>query len=265
MRTGILEESGYASIKDDLRYDSGQLIEFEQLLFKAEAEVRSLSQEYELMKEALTRDPRDFPLGPGQNSNNTLNYWRNLVSKHEDTLNTLLTLHTEESPPVLRQKSILDSSLERLRMEERNFVESLNIQLMSARDKAATYRQRVAEMTQQKAKAPNVFEKVTIIDTELNSLQNLLRDLQGKRGEVRLSQLADERVSSLAVLTEPELVEAFGGGRTIVYLAMVIFFAVGLGLVVGFLRENMDHRVYAAKDVEEKLELPVFASVSKVE
>jgi capsular polysaccharide biosynthesis protein len=98
---------------------------------------------------------------------------------------------------------------------------------------------------------------------EINSLNDLLRDLQGKRGEVRLSQLADERVSSVVALTEPEMTMILSGGKTIVYFFMIVFFGLALGVVAALIMESMDHRVYVPKDVEDHLQLPVFASVSR--
>jgi len=40
-------------------------------------------------------------------------------------------------------------------------------------------------------------------------------------------------------------------------------FGLALGIVAALIMESMDHRVYAPKDVEEKLNLPVFASVTR--
>ncbi|MCB1185146.1 hypothetical protein KDM41_17135, partial [bacterium] len=64
-------------------------------------------------------------------------------------------------------------------------------------------------------------------------------------------------------LTNPELIMVLSGGKTIVYFAMICIFALALGVGVALLMDNMDHRVYAPRDVEEHLQLPVFASVTK--
>ena len=80
-----------------------------------------------------------------------------------------------------------------------------------------------------------------------------------------LTQMADERVSTVASLTDPEMIMSLSGGKTMVYFIMIAVFAIALGLVVALILESMDHRVYHPKDVEENLQLPVFASVTRTD
>jgi capsular polysaccharide biosynthesis protein len=104
-----------------------------------------------------------------------------------------------------------------------------------------------------------------MLDSEIKSLRDLMGDLQGKWGEVRMNEMADDRVSNIIVLTEPELVMALGGGKTAIYMIMMVVLALALGIVGAFVAESVDHRVYIPREVEEKLKLPVFASVPKAD
>ena len=77
--------------------------------------------------------------------------------------------------------------------------------------------------------------------------------------------MADERVSSVTPLTEPEIMLVLSGSKTMVYFIMISVFALALGIVVALILESLDHRVYHPKDVEDNLKLPVFASVTRTD
>ena len=80
-----------------------------------------------------------------------------------------------------------------------------------------------------------------------------------------MAQFADDRVSSSSVLSNPSIISVLTGGTTIVYFVALVFIALALGVICGFVIENLDHRLYSPVDVEENLKLPVFASVSRVD
>jgi capsular polysaccharide biosynthesis protein len=48
-------------------------------------------------------------------------------------------------------------------------------------------------------------------------------------------------------------------------MIMMVVLALALGIVGAFIAESVDHRVYIPREVEEKLKLPVFASVTKTD
>ncbi len=263
VRTGIMEASGYSSLKDELRNEVGQFADVENKLMTTITNRRTLEVQYSTLSEYLDRDPREFPGGVDESRSHTLVYWRNMVGKHEDQLNSILSIHTEDSIPVRRQRMLLEGSLARLKQEEISYVASIRVALETTRGKENSLRQQAAELKKRNSRAPLIYQKISLLDVEINSLNDLLRDLQGKRGEVRLSQLADERVSSVVALTEPEMTMILSGGKTIVYFFMIVFFGLALGVVAALIMESMDHRVYVPKDVEDHLQLPVFASVSR--
>ena len=265
IRSQVLSAAGYSSMKDELRYDSGQLANIKSDLFDAIVARRTAEMEYGRLTAYLEGDPRDFPMGPDENRSMTLVHWRNTLAIHENELNSILTIHTENSVAATRKRSLIEHSLENLANEERNYVASFKVTLDVLHEKERALRDLIVEIEADNSKAPEVYRTVSLLDTELNSLRKLMDDMQGKRGEVRLSQLADDRVSSVVVLTDPELTHVISGGKTIVYFGFIVIFALALGVVVAFLLEGLDHRVYGPRDVEEHLKLPVFASVTKVD
>jgi uncharacterized protein involved in exopolysaccharide biosynthesis len=265
VRSGILAETGYSSITDQMRNEVGQMADIEGKLLEAAGTRRALDLEYETLKTYLDGDPLAFPIGMDESRSSTLVYWRNQVSKHQDALNTILSIHTEDSIPARRQQQIVDASLERLRQEETAYVESIRLQLVSARGRENTLKEQAETLRAENARGPAAESRISFVDIELESLRGLMKDIQGKLGEVRLSHMADERVSSVTPLTDPEMVLSLSGGKTMVYFAMIAVFALALGIVVALILESMDHRVYHPKDVEENLKLPVFASVTRTD
>lgn len=263
LRTMAMEESGYSSLTDELRYDTGQLAELENELFDAITVARSLDAEYTNLKKYLDRDPREFPMGADESRSHVLVNWRNIVNKHEDELNNILSVHTPNSIPAKRQRELLERSMANLAQHERNYVESLHLQLLTAQEREESLRLLTQGLEEKNRRGPAAYQRISMLDTEISSMRVLLQSLQGKRGEVRLSEMADERISNLVNLSEPEIREVISGGRTVIYLTLLSILALSLGIVAAFLMETMDHRVFAPKDIEEHLQLPVFASITR--
>lgn len=265
VRGSILGKAGYSSLEDELRYSTGNAAELENQLRKVQVDRAQLDAEYNLLKGYLDRDPREFPAGPDESRASTLVGWRDLVGKQEDALNSILSVYTDDSVPARRQKALLERSLERLRAEEVAYTESLRLALQSTIQREQTIQTQLDDVQRSNKRLPDVYQQVSMLDSEIKSLRDLLGELQGKWGEVRMNEMADDRVSNIIILTEPELVVALGGGKTIVYLIMMVVLALALGVVGAFIAETVDHRVYIPRQVEENLKLPVFASISKVE
>ncbi len=265
VRGAILGSTGYVSLEDELRYNTGAAASAEDDLRKVQVERQQLEKEYSLLRSYLDKDPREFPAGQDESRASTLVGWRDLVGKHEDALNSILSVYKADSLPARQQQEILDNSLKRLRDEEIAYTESVRISLESTRQRERTLQGQLDGIQGRNRSLPDVYQKVSMIDSDIKSLRDLLDDMQGKLGEVRMSEMADARVSRVTALTEPELVTVIAGGKTVVYLAMVVMFALALGVLGAFVQESMDHRIYAPHDVEENLNLPVFASVSRLD
>jgi len=263
LRSKVLIANGYSSVEDDMKFDVGQLAHLTEDLYAATTARRTLEAEYENLSAALKGDPRDFPTGAGDSHSFALISWKNLVGKHMDELNSMLSIHTEESLPIRRQRELIKRDMRSLLTEESAYVESFRIALESVIAKEKSVKLQVKEQATRNSKAPGVYQEVSLLDIELASLRDLMKELQGKRGEVRLDQMADERVSSIVVLNEPELELVFGGGQKAIYFVLIVIIGLVLGAVTAFILDGMDHRIYSPKDVSNKLNLPVLANVSR--
>ena len=263
LRGKTMVEEGYSSLIDDLRNDTGRLANIRDKYMMAAAKTQSLRSQYDHLRKFLDKDPREFPIGKEESMSQSLVSWRNIVGKHESELYRILTIHTDDSTPARRQRQLLNSALERLRREESAYVESIYLEMRASESLEAILAVQIKELEQKNSRGPVAYQRISLLDVESESLRSLLKDLQGKRGEVRLTQDADERVSSVVVLTDPAVISIMSGGKTMVYFIMISVFALALGVVAAFLIDNMDHRVFVPKDVEENLKLPVFASVTR--
>jgi uncharacterized protein involved in exopolysaccharide biosynthesis len=265
VRGAILGETGFTSLEDEMRYSTGAVADVESQWRKVKVDEQQLSAEYAALKSYLDRDPREFPAGQDESRASNLVIWRDTVGKHEDSLNGILAVYTEDSLPARRQRAILEESLKRLREEEISYTESRRLALETTRERARTLEAQIVSLRATNDRIPAVYRQVSLLDSEIKSLRDLLDDLQGKWGEVRMAEMADDRVSRVVALTDPELITVLAGGKTMVYLVMIIMLAIALGLAGAFVAESLDHRVYAPADIEENLQLPVFASVSRVD
>jgi len=264
-RGSVLAAAGYTSLDEELKHEAGQQAEIQDKLLQAQVELRALRIEHGMLQQYIGGNPRDFPMGKDQSQSHPLVYWRNTVAKREDELNSVLSVHTADSLPARRAKATLDGALESLRQESEAYVRSLEVAMSSLAEREASLKDQLAAVRDRNSRAPQVYQQISLLDTEINSLRDLLENLQGKWGEVRMAELADERVSSVVALTAPELDTILSGGKTVVYFVVIFVFAIALGVVAGFIVEGLDHRIYAPRDVEDKLHLPVFASVTKVD
>lgn len=264
-RGDILRAAGYSSLTDEMKYDTGRLANLQTEHHEAVVARRMLESEYLLLLGYLEESPRDFPMGPDQNGSIPLVFAMNTLLKREDELNEILALYNEDSGPVRRHRALIEQSEKSVALETRKFVRGVELALNTLKEKEAALRDQVAEVQEKNSNANTLYRQITLIDYELKANSELMESLQEKIGEVRMAQLADERVSSSTALSDPSIVSVLTGGTTVVYFIALVFLSLALGIIVGFVIENMDHRVYTPRDVEENLNLQVFASVSRAD
>ena len=262
LRGQVLSEHQYISLTDDLRHDSGNLAPLRGELAKTQVERMTMEAKRDQLVPYLDGDPRDFPMGPDENKSATLIGWRNTVGKHDDELASILTVYNRDSETAKLQMELIRESLAK---EERSYVESIRVGIRSLEEKEKAIQGQIDDILAKSETAPLVYHQVSLVDTELGSLRKVLDDIQGKLGEVRMNEFADERVSNVVALSMPEISTVISGSKTVFYFVLIVLFSLALGLVVAFILESLDHRIYEPRDVEDRLQLPVFASVTKVE
>lgn len=263
-RSTILEETGYSEMGKEMQSESNSRLGVEYDLMKARSARMVKEIEYNMFLLALEGDPLEFPMGETENRSPMLINWRRIVGDHQEKLNWLMGIHTENSIPVLQQRELLESAILNLGREERAYVEGTRIALEKLILNESVLEEQVKLNEDRQRSAPQAFYQISMIDAESNSLRDVMENLQAKLAEVRISLLADERVSSIIPLTQPGLSEVVSSGKSIMYFLVLTFFAMALGIVAAFVLEIIDHRISSSEEITEHLNLPVFANILKV-
>jgi uncharacterized protein involved in exopolysaccharide biosynthesis len=264
LRGAVLTAAGYASLEDDLSYDAGQLTRLEDEYYETMGVCSLLEGRINGVKDALVRDPHFAPLAHKDINSLSLTQAKAVVKDQQDKLNELQARHPENSVPVQRQREVLERALNYQKAEVDAYIHSLESELSAATEKARSQAALIATIKTSIAKAPEIYNQVTLLDAQIFALRSLLEDMQVKFGEVRMGVMADERISRMIRLTEPELITVFTTGRPILYFGIICILAITLGVVASFIADNQDHRIFNRKQAEQYLKVPVFASISQV-
>jgi uncharacterized protein involved in exopolysaccharide biosynthesis len=214
-------------------------------------------------KEALAEDPDFFPVSDRGLESGPVMDAKKRVDENRSKLNELLTDHTENSVEVLRQRELLAQVEDMYRGALADFLRGFEVELASAQQKEATIKSQIAEVRRSLEGAPDIYRRASLIDTELSAKRALLEDLQVKSGEVRLNEMADERVSRIVRLTEAEVKMVVTGGRMVAYFAIISIFGFLFSIIVAIAVDRQDRKIYSAQVIEEYLEVPVLGVVSE--
>ena len=119
LRTQALRKGGYTSLKDEVRYETGRLVNLEAELSEAVVVRKELEVEYNILEGYLDGDPRDFPMGHDENQSHILVTWRNTLGRYDNELNVILVVHTAESEVAKQKQILIDKATESLKREQK--------------------------------------------------------------------------------------------------------------------------------------------------
>jgi uncharacterized protein involved in exopolysaccharide biosynthesis len=139
----------------------------------------------------------------------------------------------------------------------------MRIDLAEARESESSYQRAIEQQKGRLVDFPDVERKVESIDLQILAQRDLLKQLQLKRGEVRLKAGSDMRISGITPLNAPSTDTMVGKSKKFLYLSLASMFAVALGFLSALFVENQDHRLHDRRQVEQFLEVPVLAAISK--
>jgi uncharacterized protein involved in exopolysaccharide biosynthesis len=177
-------------------------------------------------------------------------------------LTRLRTIHPEQSPPVQRQSEQVEVLRRAFRQTLTDYVDSREIELSSLRTQLARVDGQLADVRQDARKLPHVHRRLTLIDAQVNAKTQVMRELQGKLGDVILNAQADERVNRLLAVTDPEIVTVISPLRRYLYLGLLVIAGLVLGLLVALLVDRSDSRIYNVSNLGEVVDAPVLGAVS---
>lgn len=264
-RAAIMRQTGYTSFQDDLRFDAGQVAALEDKAFEASANCRLLESKIAFLRRAWADDPDFMPITDRTFESAPLIDAKLRVDKYQDILNQLLTTFMPTSPEVRKQTELLESARLIFAKAKDNYLQGYEAEAAAARAKETTLREQRAQLVRSLSVAPEIYRQISMIDVDIDARRTVLKELQSKLGEVRISQMADSRVNRLIKLTEPEIDLVISGSRQFVYFFMVSFFGLALSLLVAFIVDQQDHRIYTRRQLEQALNVPVISTITDAE
>lgn len=262
-RAEVINKAGYSSIKDDLKYLSGQAANLRDLVFKELATMRYLRSLASSYRKARLEDPGFFPATDRERESSIMIAAKSQVEEVRQRLAEASLKYTEDHVEVIRARERLIEAERLLAREIDGYIRSVEIEADAAQEKAIVLQDQMHSLQGALALGPDLERRVGLIDTEVNALKELLEDLQIKRGEVQITERADERINMIIKLTEPEIVSVVTGSRRIVYFLIISVFGLIFAVIVAFVVDYQDHRIYAPDRLEQQLGVPVLGSVSQ--
>jgi uncharacterized protein involved in exopolysaccharide biosynthesis len=168
----------------------------------------------------------------------------------------------EESPKVQRQLQLIAETRALLLDAIDDYITAYESDIDALRQREETLLAQIDGLEKTIDEVPGVYQHVSLIDMELQAKNKLIEDLQIKAGEVRLNAMADERVSRIIKLTDPEIERVVTGGRMLAYFVLVSLFGFLFSIVVAFAVDRQDHKIYHPSNIEQYLEVPVLGVVT---
>jgi uncharacterized protein involved in exopolysaccharide biosynthesis len=263
-RNELMSEVGYFSVQDDIKLDSAQLAELRDKKFQKVEEMSYLQSQAQLFRQAREENPDFFPSSDTRRSTIVLTGMKDKLEEHRSTLMALQSKYTDDHVDIVRAKQIVKSAEEALSRELDAFIQSFEIDAETARVSADVLQSQMDELREAMFKVPDIDRQVSLINSEVNAKNSLLGDLQLKRGEVQLTQQADDRINMMVKLTEPDIERVISGSRKFAYFFVLSLMGLMLALVIAFVLNFQDHRFHSTDSMENQLGVPVLGAISQV-
>jgi uncharacterized protein involved in exopolysaccharide biosynthesis len=255
MREQVSKETGISLLTDD--NGAGLLGELEAAYYGVCADAAHKESTVANLRAAVAENPDFVPTGAQD-----LQSMRIRVENEQETYSKLLAEHPETSQMVQRQVGVLTDLRSQLRESVQEYIRSLELETRALRDKAGVLKQQIGDVNVTVAALPSAYRRITMLDAQVLAKSGFLQAIQIKSGEVRLSQMADERVSRLTRITEPEIDTVILEARKFAFFGALAIFGLALGLLVGVLVDRSDQRIHDVRVLSEAVDVPVLGSIS---
>ncbi len=265
LRSRITREAGFFYLEEDLKHITALQTELKDELNKAETQRRELESQVRAMRLAQKADSLYVPIPDRKREASPMLNAKERVDLLMSKLTDLRSRYTDDNLEVKRLNQRLQGEIASLRREVENYIQGIEIEAEVARQKERSIRQQIQQMQRQLDLAPEVDRRASLIDNEVVAKQMLLKELQVKQGEVELNEHADERVNAVVKLTDPEIKQVISGSRKIIYFLLISFLGLVFGIIVAFIADAQDHRVYSPDRLEEQLGTPVLGAITDAE
>ncbi len=260
-RAVFREQAGYSALAANAQAGITQIFSLEQDLVRARSRREGLQAKLDGLLAAVAADPDyvpSFKSGESAILIGLKNRYEDMQAKLED----LRIQFTDESEWVSRQRQLIAEARIAFQQERNNYIEDVRIDLAEARKEETAFQAAVEGQKAAITGYPALEARVEALDMRVLTQRELLKNLQLKRGEVRMKAMSDARISSIVLLNKPAIDTVVAGSKKMLYLSLASVFAVVLGFISALFVENQDHRLYDRRRAELILEVPVLGAVS---
>ena len=259
LREEVSNRSGVLNLIQDSNSGLGMRANLSGKYYEVCAEASLKEANIANLREALVENP-DFV--PSNLSAAHLSAYRERLINETEAYYRLVADHPENSEKVRRQAGVLAGLKSDTRAAVQEYLRSLELEAKGLRAKAAVLQEQMSTVATTLEVIPDAYRKMTMLDAQIVARTELLEGLQIKSGEVRISGMADDRISRLTIITEPEIVTVISGVRKYAIFGALAVIGLALGLLTGFVVERNDHRIYDVRVLSQSVEVPVLGSIS---
>ncbi len=261
-RADVISRAGFGIVENDLKAETGHITEMRDSLFKNQIETSFLESKARSMRQAYASDPDYYPTPDKEDEAGVMIGAKDQVEVIRSELDSKLSRYTEGHVEVQRARERLDKAREVLRREVDAYIIGYEMNLVALNTQALVMQRQIRDSESRMTLVPDIDRQVSLIDTEVTAKIGLLKDLQLKRGEVQINAGADERITTMVKLTEPQIEVVITEVRKFVYFALVSLFGIIFAVFVAFIVDAQDHRLHSPDRIESQLGVPVLGAVS---
>lgn len=256
IKAEVLTEAGFASYTKIAQNSVQQIRVLESEFFKARSVRRGIEARLDKLRDTVAMNSAYIP------DVDRFNSLRSSLELQETKLSEERVRYKDDSVWVRRQAEMVQSIRNQIATELDAYMSELEIELAEAMSIESTMQEAVDIQADAFRVFPRVAQQVESLELQIATRQDLMENLQIKRGEVRLKAGSDQRISSLLLLNQPTLSMRVGGSKKFLYAGLAIVFSLALGLIVAIFVDNQDHRIFDRRQASQVLDVPVLGAVS---
>jgi uncharacterized protein involved in exopolysaccharide biosynthesis len=224
-------------------------------LAQASARLRTLSE--------LHNSPdMDVPvIGAGFLNESALSDLKLSMLRQETRIAQLQERYREDAPELVDARASLESMRGLLRREVAQALKLAQAEVQGLRSRLETIDQQIAGLQSDLAEMPKKESRLQDIDQRLTVLKARLLAVTHDSDRARVTEQTSRRVS--IVVLSPASAGREQNSHDYVRLALAPAFSLVVGIGLAFFIDGLDTRLRTARDVEDTVDLPVFASLTE--
>ena len=179
--------------------------------------------------------------------------------RQETRIAQLQERYREDAPELVDARASLESMRGLLRREVAQALKLAQAKVQGLRSRLETIDQQLAGLQAELAEMPAKEARLDELDQQLTVLKSRLLALTNDSDQARVTEQTSRRVS--VVVLSPASVGRARNTHDYVRLALAPAFSLVIGIGLAFFIDGLDSRLRTPRDVEDTVDLPVFASL----